>query len=94
MEAVGAGGHNLVKPVLSHGFKVLVGHSFVDILIPKPSGGIAGAVLLGAQDGKIYPRRLHYGHHGPADLLITRIVGPGAPHPVQYVGLALFRHQW
>ena len=30
---------------------------------------------------------------GTGDLLVARIVGPGASHPIQHLGLLLLRHE-
>ncbi len=83
VEAVGAGGDDLLHAVAVEGLDVGLRLHLEQELVPDAPGDIAGAALFLAQDGKVHPGGLQHLHKRPGDLLGALVKGRSAPHPVQ-----------
>ncbi len=97
VEAVRAGGHDLLRGRGVEDLDVGLGHLLVQVLVAEPPGRITGARLARAEDGERHPGGVQQFGERPGDLLGPVFDGAGAAHPVQVLdivgdGLAVVQH--
>ena len=85
VEAVGAGGDDLLDLVGLEGLDVLRGQALVDELVARPAGRVAGAGLAVAQDAEGDAGQVQQLGHRAGRLLRAVLVGTGAADPEQPV---------
>ncbi len=89
VEAVRAGGDDLAHTVLLEHVDVLPSALLEEVLVADAAGRVAGALLLGAQDGEVDPRGLEDLHQRRRDGASAVVERRGAAHPVQVLGAGL-----
>ncbi len=73
VEAVGAGGDNLLDLVAVEGLDVLLGQGLVEVLVANAPRRVAGAFFLFAEDGELDARRLQDAPEGLHRLAVALI---------------------
>ena len=83
VEAVGAGGDDLLDPGLLQGLDVHPGLLLVEVLVAQPADRVAGAALLGPEDAEGDPGPVEHAGGGLGPLAGPLVEGAGAAHPVE-----------
>src|SRR5574337_2202982 len=92
IEAVRAGGDDLLDAVAVQYGDVLPGQRLEEEFVSDPAGRIARASLLFSQDREINPATLQKLGEGRRHLLVSLIKGRGAPHPIEDLRRPVCRH--
>ena len=75
--------------VAVEGFDVLLGEHLKEVFVAGATRWVAGAGLLGAENGKVDARFLQELRYGACDLLGAVVVAGGAADPVEDLGVGL-----
>ena len=90
--AVGAGGDQRFEGVLTEGADVGLGLLLEQQFLAHTTGGIAGAALFAAENGKIDIGLLEQLRHSAGGAFGTVVVARRTTNPKEHVGTALFGH--
>ncbi len=94
VEAVRAGGDDLLYAVAIECFDVLFSENLEQIFVAEPPGRVSRARLFISQDCEVNVGLLEHACHCPGDFGIAFVQCPGAAHPEQHFGARVGRHGW
>src|SRR2546421_10335293 len=82
-----------IESVTIEHLDVLLGHHLPEIFVADTSRRVARTGLFGSQDGEVDASGQQHFRHGGCYLLVTPIKRAHATHPVENIGIGIFRHQ-
>jgi CRP/FNR family transcriptional regulator len=91
IEAVGAGGDDLLHGVIVQHLDILVGRHLEEEFVAGSAGGVAGAEFFLSEDGVFDPNFIEDGSEGSGDLLGTLVEAACASNPEEDLGAFSFR---